>query len=159
MRQLNYVIWRIIPSYLLCLMLLTSQNYFFFVFHKLAWATSRYVGCGVNWCDKEFGPPHPWIPGETIVTCDYGPTYVTQILILPHNKKWWKDWVCPIRTVIMRVICKIGLPRGRNPICDLWIGLLTEVDDTESCDQLVKSMTNFERQTSHWLSFFTTNKS
>ncbi|XP_066018960.1 uncharacterized protein [Pocillopora verrucosa] len=41
---------------------------------QLAWATSRYVGCGVNWCDKEFGPPHHWIPGETIVTCDYGPT-------------------------------------------------------------------------------------
>ena len=65
-----------------------ESKLFFFVLHKLAWATSRYVGCGVNWCDKEFGPPHPWIPGETIVTCDYGPTYVTQILILPHNKKW-----------------------------------------------------------------------
>ncbi|XP_022805622.1 multiple epidermal growth factor-like domains protein 6 isoform X1 [Stylophora pistillata] len=41
---------------------------------QLAWATTRYLGCGVKWCDKEFGQPHPWIPGETIVTCDYGPT-------------------------------------------------------------------------------------
>ncbi|CAH3149811.1 unnamed protein product, partial [Porites lobata] len=41
---------------------------------QLAWARSKFVGCGVKWCDKEFGMSHPWIPGETIVSCDYGPS-------------------------------------------------------------------------------------
>ncbi|KAJ7375082.1 hypothetical protein OS493_001814 [Desmophyllum pertusum] len=40
---------------------------------QLAWAKSKRIGCGVKWCDKDFGQPHPWIPGETIVTCDNGP--------------------------------------------------------------------------------------
>ncbi|XP_078361849.1 uncharacterized protein LOC144646177 isoform X2 [Oculina patagonica] len=41
---------------------------------QLVWAKTKHVGCGVKWCDKDFGIPHPWIPGETVVTCDYGPT-------------------------------------------------------------------------------------
>ena len=45
-------------------------------FPKVAWAKTKFVGCGVKWCDKEFGFSHPWIPGETVVTCDYAPTYV-----------------------------------------------------------------------------------
>ena len=33
------------------------------------------MGCAFNWCNKDFGTPHPWIPGETVVTCDYYPRY------------------------------------------------------------------------------------
>ncbi|KAJ7375079.1 hypothetical protein OS493_001811 [Desmophyllum pertusum] len=41
---------------------------------QLVWAKSKHIGCGVKWCDKDFDQPHPWIPGETVVTCDYGQT-------------------------------------------------------------------------------------
>lgn len=41
---------------------------------QVVWAKTKYLGCGVKWCDMDFDIPHPWIPGETIVTCNYGPT-------------------------------------------------------------------------------------
>ncbi|XP_068679131.1 uncharacterized protein [Montipora foliosa] len=41
---------------------------------QVVWASSKKVGCAFNWCDKYFGTPHPWVPGETVVTCDYYPS-------------------------------------------------------------------------------------
>nr|XP_058964222.1 protein draper-like [Pocillopora verrucosa]XP_058964229.1 protein draper-like [Pocillopora verrucosa]XP_058964237.1 protein draper-like [Pocillopora verrucosa] len=41
---------------------------------QVVWAKSKQVGCAFNWCDKDFGQPHPWVPGETVVTCDYYPS-------------------------------------------------------------------------------------
>ncbi|XP_048582179.1 protein draper isoform X2 [Nematostella vectensis] len=47
---------------------------------QLVWALSRYLGCGMKWCNKRFGEPphHPSVPGNTLVNCDYaisGNTY------------------------------------------------------------------------------------
>lgn len=47
------------------------------------WAKSKQVGCAFKWCDKYFGRPHPWVPGETVVTCDYYPRWVWNPL--SHN--------------------------------------------------------------------------
>jgi len=41
---------------------------------QVVWAKSKQVGCAFRWCDKYFGQPHPWVPGETVVTCDYYPS-------------------------------------------------------------------------------------
>lgn len=40
---------------------------------QVVWASSKKVGCAFKWCNKYFGRPHPWVPGETVVTCDYHP--------------------------------------------------------------------------------------
>ncbi|CAH3157902.1 unnamed protein product [Porites lobata] len=41
---------------------------------QVVWASSKKLGCAFKWCDKYFGTPHPWVPGETVVTCDYYPS-------------------------------------------------------------------------------------
>ena len=46
------------------------------------------------------------------------------------------EW-SPIWSVIIPVINKIGWPQSRSPICQSWIWLQTELDDTKSCYQLL----------------------
>ena len=56
------------------------------------------------------------------------------------NRTEWS----PIRSVIKRVINKIGRPR---PICWSRVWLPTELDDMRSCWKLNKTMTKFEKET------------
>ena len=49
------------------------------------------------------------------------------------NRTEWS----PIRSVIIRVINKIGRPRIGSPICLSRTWLLTELDDKKSCYQLI----------------------
>ena len=52
-------------------------NFFFgcdnVFFLQLVWATTRFLGCGVSFCEKSAGVPHPWVRGGTEVVCDYAP--------------------------------------------------------------------------------------
>lgn len=50
-----------------------KEHHFGLFVSKVVWAKSKQVGCAFKWCDKHFGQPHPWVPGETVVTCDYYP--------------------------------------------------------------------------------------
>ena len=51
-----------------------------------------------------------------------------------------------IRSVIIRVINKIGRPRSGSPICLSQVLLQTELDDTMSCYQLIITITISEKQ-------------
>ena len=70
------------------------------------------------------------------------------LIIYNGNRTEWS----PIRSVIIRVINKIGRPRSGSPICYSQVWLQTELDDTMSCYQLIKTMTKLEERTKHWLS-------
>ena len=50
------------------------------------------------------------------------------------------------------MINKIGRPRSGSPICESRVWLQTELDDTMSCYQLIKTMAKFEKRTNHRLS-------
>ena len=67
------------------------------------------------------------------------------------NRTEWSS----IRSVIMRVINKIGRPRNGSPIC-LIASMITELElhDTKSCYQLIKTISKFEKQNNHWLNVF-----
>ena len=57
------------------------------------------------------------------------------------------------------MINKIGRPRsGSLKLEKSWVWLLTELDDTKSCYQLMKTMTKFEKETRHLLYVFIKKK-
>ena len=58
------------------------------------------------------------------------------ITISNGNRTEWS----PIRSVIIRVINKIGRPRSGSPICLI---IQTELDDTKFCYQLIITLTKF----------------
>ena len=66
---------------------------------------------------------------------------VTNIAIWNGNSNRWS----PIRSVIKRVINKIGWLRSGSPICQLLVWFLTELDDTKSCYQLIIATTVSEK--------------
>ena len=53
----------------------------------------------------------------------------------PINNGNRTEW-CPIRSVIIRVINKIGRPQRESPIYSSRAWSLTELDDKKSCYQL-----------------------
>ena len=65
----------------------------------------------------------------------------------------------PIPSVIIRVIKKIGRPRsGSLKLEKSWVWYLTELDDTKSCYQLMKTMAKFEKETRNRLYVFIKKK-
>ena len=65
------------------------------------------------------------------------------VMINNGNKTEWS----PIRSVIPRVINKIGRTQSGSPICQSRVWLQTELDDTKSFYQLIKTMTKFKKET------------
>ena len=59
------------------------------------------------------------------------------------NRTEWS----PIRFAIIWVINKIGRPRSGSPICSSRVWLQTELDNTKSCYQLIKTVTKIEKET------------
>lgn len=55
------------------------------------------------------------------------------------------------RSIIKRAINKIQRPRSGRPIFLSRVWLQTELDDTRSCYQLIKTMTKLEKETRHRL--------
>ena len=55
------------------------------------------------------------------------------------------EW-SPIQSVIIWMINKLGLLQNRWLICLSWVWLQTELDNTNSCYQLIKTMTKFETE-------------
>ena len=68
--------------------------------------------------------------------------YNGKVTIYNSNRTEWS----PIRSVIIRVINKIGRPRSGSPICLSRVWLETELDDTMSCYQLIITITISEKQ-------------
>ena len=60
--------------------------------------------------------------------------FIIIVVISNGNRTEWS----PIRSVIIQVINKIGRPRSGSPIC-----LITELDDTKFCYQLIITLTKF----------------
>ena len=61
------------------------------------------------------------------------------MLISNGNRTEWN----PIRSVIIRVINKIGRPRNGSPICLITSMITAELDDTKFCYQLIITLTKF----------------
>ena len=76
---------------------------------------------------------------------------LNRFFFLSINKGNRTEW-SPIRSVIIRVINKIGRPRSGSPICQSRVWLQTELDDAKPCYQLIKTMTKIEKRTNHRLS-------
>ena len=55
------------------------------------------------------------------------------------------EW-SPIQSVIIWTMNKLGLLQNRRLICLSWVWLQTELDNTNSCYQLIKTMTKFETE-------------
>ena len=55
------------------------------------------------------------------------------------------EW-SPIQSVIIWTINKLGLLQNRRLICLSWVWSQTELDNTNSCYQLIKTMTKFETE-------------
>ena len=68
--------------------------------------------------------------------------WLSPAMIYNGNRTEWS----PIRSVIIRVINKIGRPRSGSPICLITSMITTELDDTKSCYQLIISITKFEKE-------------
>ena len=66
---------------------------------------------------------------------------VTNIATYNGNSIEWSS----IRSVIKQVINKIRRPRSGSPICQSLVWLLTELDDTKSCYQLIIATTVSEK--------------
>ena len=64
---------------------------------------------------------------------------IIRIIISNGNRTEWR----PIRSVIIRVINKIGRPRSGSPICLITSMITTELDDTKFCYQLSITLTKF----------------
>ena len=63
-------------------------------------------------------------------------------IIYNGNRTEWS----PIWSVIIRAINKIGQPRSGSPICQSQVCLQTELDDTNSCYQLIVTITISEKK-------------
>ena len=63
------------------------------------------------------------------------------VLINNGNRTEWS----PIRSVMMRVIDKIGQPRSGSAICQSRVWLQTGLDDMKSCYQLIVTITISEK--------------
>ena len=77
------------------------------------------------------------------------------MLIYNSNSTEWR----PIRSVIVRVIDKIGRPRSGILISWSWVWLKTELDDTKLFYQLIKTMTKLEKENRHHSYVFTKKNS
>ena len=86
------------------------------------------------------------VPGYTAI--DFQEHWVKKLLHEANNGTTTK-W-SPIQSVIIQVINKIRW----FPICWSWVWLLIELDDMQSCYQLMKTMTKFEKETRHQLFVF-----
>ena len=75
------------------------------------------------------------------------------IVTKKEHRNAYPEW-SPIRSVILRVINKIGRPWSGSPIRKLRVLLQTELDDTTSCYQLIKTITEFGKETRHRIYFF-----
>ena len=99
---------------------------------------------------------------EVTLLCgsDNSSTYLPHVFNLPYVIHTWAinngnrtEW-SPIRSVTIRVIIKIGRPRNGSWIFWLRVWLQIELDDLNSCFQLVRTMTKFERENRHQLYVF-----
>ena len=90
---------------------------------------------------------------------------VTCCFKLPHCQIWHSilnsgnrtEW-SSIWSVIIWVIDKTWQLQSRSPICKSWVWLQTELDNTKSYYQLIKTTTTFEKETRHWLHVFIKKK-
>ena len=58
------------------------------------------------------------------------------------NRTEWN----PIWSVIIQVMNKMRRPQSRGPICQSQVWLQTDLDETKSCYQLIKTKTKFEKE-------------
>ena len=93
----------------------------------------------------------PFIKSGVVIFC---PKDELHRIIYNGNRTEWS----PIRSVILRVINKIGRPWSGSPIRKLRVWLQTELDDTTSCYQLIKTITEFGKETRHRIYFFIKKK-
>ena len=107
-----------------------------------------------------------WKTCEVTLLCgsDNSSTYLPHVFNLPYVIHTWAinngnrtEW-SPIRSVTIRVIIKIGRPRSGSRICWLRVWLQIELDDLNSCFQLVRTMTKFEWENGHQLYVFIKKK-
>ena len=94
---------------------------------------------------------------EVTLLCgsDNSSTYLPHVFNLPYVIHAWAinngnrtEW-SPIRSVIIRVIIRIGRPRSGSRIFQLRVWLQIEFDDLNSCFHLVRTMTKFDRESRH----------
>ena len=103
---------------------------------------------------------------EVTLLCgsDNSSTYLPHIFNLPYVIHTWAinngnrtEW-SPIRSVTIRVIIRIGRPRSGSRISWLRVWLQIELDDLNSCFQLVRTVTKFEKDNRHQLYVFIKKK-
>ena len=93
----------------------------------------------------------PFIKSGVVIFC---PKDELHPIIYNGKRTEWS----PIRPVILRVINKIRRPWSGSPIRKLRVWLQTELDDTTSCYQLIKTITEFGKETRHRIYFFIKKK-
>ena len=64
---------------------------------------------------------------------------ITMMILMINNGN--RTECSPIRSVIIRVINKIGRPRSWSLICESRVWLQTQLDETKSCCQLIITVT------------------
>ena len=85
--------------------------------------------------------PDGWIPSNIIRQSVAGGSHYGMSIYNGNRSEW-----SPIRSVIVRVIGKIGRPRGGIPICQSRVWLQAKLEDTKSCYQSFITVTISERK-------------
>ena len=85
--------------------------------------------------------PDGWIPSNIIRQSVAGGSHYGMSIYNGNRSEW-----SPIRSVIVRVIGKIGRPRGGIPICQSRVWLQAKLEDTKSCYQFFITVTISERK-------------
>ena len=85
--------------------------------------------------------PDGWIPSNIIRQSVAGGSHYGMSIYNGNRSEW-----SPIRSVIVRVIGKIGRPRGGIPICQSRVWLQAKLEDTKSCYQFFITVTISEKK-------------